>query len=181
MGGGQHITYSLCPRLSRWAGGCLQPVTAQPVCDSDWLKGLPAIASLEKSQHKFLVIFYVTFDYVVKNNFKKGKKGKKKQNKKKRQQQGKNEKEHKSETRMSASVLKQGPHERFKRTLFIRTKHNMRILGSFPVSSYKTTLKQRLKGEKRWHAWHDDSTAQPKTDQCPGSPSHFSSFFFFTL
>ena len=40
-------------------------------------------------------------------------------------------------------------HKRFKRTLFIRTKYNMRIFGVIPLSSYKTTLQQQLNGEKR--------------------------------
>ena len=39
-------------------------------------------------------------------------------------------------------------HERLKRTLFVRTKHSLQIFGV--ISSYKTTLKQQLKCEKRW-------------------------------
>ena len=38
-------------------------------------------------------------------------------------------------------------------TQFIRTKHNMRIFGLIPLSSYKTILKQQLNGEKRWQLW----------------------------
>ena len=53
-------------------------------------------------------------------------------------------------------------HKRFKTvTLFIRTKHSMRFFlfapppplsppPPPPLSSYKTTLKQQLNGEKRW-------------------------------
>ena len=45
-------------------------------------------------------------------------------------------------------------HERFKRTLLIRTKHSLQILGV--ISSYKTTLQQQLNGEKRWKMrWKD--------------------------
>ena len=38
--------------------------------------------------------------------------------------------------------------KRFKRMLFIRTKHNMHIFGYSPLLSYKMTLKQQLNGEK---------------------------------
>ena len=39
----------------------------------------------------------------------------------------------KSDARFTASVLKQDQtHERFRRMLFIRTKHNMRIVGVIP-------------------------------------------------
>jgi len=39
----------------------------------------------------------------------------------------------KSETRMTANVLKQGPNtSKAQRTLFIRTKHNMEILRVIP-------------------------------------------------
>ena len=39
----------------------------------------------------------------------------------------------KSETKMTASTLKQDPNtERFRRMLFIRTKHNVRIFGGIP-------------------------------------------------
>ena len=41
-------------------------------------------------------------------------------------------------------------HKRFKITLFIRTKRNMRVFGVIsPLSSHKMTLKQQLNGEKR--------------------------------
>ena len=67
---------------------------------------------------------------------------------------------------MTASVLKPAPNtQKFKRTLFIGTKHNMQILGVNPficqatglktpnylltyLPSYETTLKQQLKGQK---------------------------------
>ena len=39
-------------------------------------------------------------------------------------------------------------HKRWKRTLFIMTKHNTRIFRYTLLSSYKTTVKQRLNGEK---------------------------------
>ena len=43
-------------------------------------------------------------------------------------------------------------HKKFKRTLFIRTKHNMRIFVVIPVSSsYKTTRRQQINGEQ-WDA-----------------------------
>ena len=38
----------------------------------------------------------------------------------------------------------------FKRTLFIRTKHNQRIIGKIPLWSYKMTPKQQLNSTKRW-------------------------------
>ena len=45
---------------------------------------------------------------------------------------------------MTASILKHDPNtqidRRFKRTLFIRTKRNMRISGVIPFNKYKTTL-----------------------------------------
>ena len=40
-------------------------------------------------------------------------------------------------------------HKKFKRTLFIRTKHNMTIFGVITLSSYKTTFKQQLNCRKR--------------------------------
>jgi len=41
--------------------------------------------------------------------------------------------------------------KRFKRTLFIRIKHNMRILGAIPfIKLQNDTLTQQLNGEKRW-------------------------------
>ena len=39
-------------------------------------------------------------------------------------------------------------HKMSKRTLFIRTKYNMRIFGVIPFSGYKTRLKQQLKTVK---------------------------------
>ena len=61
-------------------------------------------------------------------------------------------------------------YKRFKRTLFIRTKtqsanfggiplyqatkrHLTRVLGESPLSSYKTTLKQQLNGEKGFYVF----------------------------
>ena len=42
---------------------------------------------------------------------------------------------------MTASVLKPDPNtQKVQITLFIRTKHNLRIFGVCPLSSYKTTL-----------------------------------------
>ena len=41
-------------------------------------------------------------------------------------------------------------HKRFKRTLFIRTKHNMRISGVIPFIKYKTTLRQQLTPSLPW-------------------------------
>ena len=52
--------------LSRLASstGRAEPVTSQPVCGSDWLKRA-SITLRRNHQHKFLVIVYVTFNYVV--------------------------------------------------------------------------------------------------------------------
>ena len=36
-----------------------------------------------------------------------------------------------------------GAHKRLERTLFIMTKHSMRIFAVIPISSYETTLKQQ--------------------------------------
>ena len=45
-------------------------------------------------------------------------------------------------------------HKRFKRTLFIKTKtQSADFQGKSPLSSYKTTLKQQLNGEKQWKKW----------------------------
>ena len=74
----------------------------------------------------------------------------------------------KSESRLTASSLKQDPtRERFKRTLFIKTKRNTRIFGimGMPWKHY-------------WkHYEHENHIAQPKTDERLSSPTHFSSFF----
>ena len=55
---------SLFPRLSR-AGACLQPAVSQPVCSSNWLKAIVHSDFGVFRGIKFLVIFYVTFIYVV--------------------------------------------------------------------------------------------------------------------
>ena len=59
---------------------------------------------------------------------------------------------------MSASLTVLGvqTHRRFRITLFIRTKNNMRIFGVMPFIELQTTLKQQLNSEKnmkiRWTA-----------------------------
>ena len=53
---------------------------------------------------------------------------------------------------MTASVLKQDPNtKRFKRTLiYFNTDTVCTFSGTSPLSSHKTTFKQRINGHKRW-------------------------------
>ena len=81
----------------------------------------------------------------------------------------------KYETVMTANVLnKIQTHQRFKRTLFIKTKHNMRIFGV--INFIKLQLKGHLTVKRVYSlpsSGHENNIAQPQTkDKCFSSICH---------